>query len=109
MDLGINTLILAASTLHRLFFGLNPFWGAGPGNLRLTVIEQHCTKFLRTFISIIRGRANRNAVPEAGYFSHNADCITVSLEGSINLDGEIIHVNGPVTVDTSETLQFLRL
>jgi hypothetical protein len=31
------------------------------------------------------------------------------LEGSINLDGEIINVNGPVTVDTSETLQFLRL
>jgi diacylglycerol kinase (ATP) len=104
-----DTLILAASTLHRLFFGLKPFWGVGPGPLRLTVIEQHCSKFLRTFISIIRGRANRNAVPEAGYFSHNAHCITLSLEGSINLDGEIIHVNGPVTVDTSETLQFLRL
>lgn len=104
-----DTLILAASTLHRLFFGLKPFWGDGPGALRLTVIEQHCTKFLRTFISIIRGRANRNAVPESGYFSHNADCITLSLEGSINLDGEIIDVNGPVTVDTSETLQFLRL
>jgi diacylglycerol kinase (ATP) len=104
-----DTLILAATTLHRLFFGLKPFWGVGPGALRITVIEQHCTKFLRTFISIIRGRANRNAVPEAGYFSHNADCITLSLEGSINLDGEIIHVNGPVTVDTSKILQFLRL
>lgn len=104
-----DTLILAASTLHRLFFGLKPFWGVGPGAIRLTVIEQHCSKFLRTFISIIRGRANRNAVPEAGYFSHNADCITLSLEGSINLDGEIIHVNGPVTVDTSKILQFLRL
>lgn len=104
-----DTLILAASTLHRLFFGLKPFWGVGPGTLRLTVIEQHCSKFLRTFISIIRGRANRNAVPESGYFSHNADCITLSLEGSINLDGEIIHVNGPVTIDTSKSLQFLRL
>jgi len=104
-----DTLILAATTLHRLFFGLRPFWGVGPGVLRLTVIEQHCSKFLRTFISIIRGRPNHNAVPESGYFSHNAHCITLSLEGSMNLDGEIIQVNGPVTVDTSETLEFLRL
>jgi len=104
-----DTLILAATTLHRLFFGIRPFWGTGPGELRLTVINQHCSKFLRTFISILRGRPNRNAVPESGYFSHNAHCIALSLTGSINLDGEIIHVDGPVTVDTTESVQFLRL
>lgn len=104
-----DTLILAASTLHRLFFGIRPFWGQGPGELRITVINQHCSKFLRTFISILRGRPNRNAVPESGYFSHNAHCIALSLTGSINLDGEIIQVDGPVTVDTSESLRFLRL
>ncbi len=104
-----DTLILAATTLHRLFFGIRPFWGQGPGELRITVINQHCSQFLRTFISILRGRPNRNAVPESGYFSHNTHRIALSLTGSINLDGEIIHVDGPVTVDTSEHLQFLRL
>jgi len=104
-----DALILAASTLHRLFFGMQPFWGRGPGPLRLTVIDQHCSKFLCTFISIMRGRPSSNAIPESGYFSHNASCIELSLEGSINLDGEIIQVDGAVTVDTSDSLQFLRI
>ena len=96
-----DALILAVSTLHRLFFGMRPFWGDEPGQLRLTLVEQGCTRFLRTFISIARGRPNRNAVPGSGYISHNADRVQLALEGSLNLDGEIIDTAGP--------LQFLRL
>ncbi len=104
-----NALILVVSTLHRLFFGMRPFWGAGPGRLRMTLIEQHCTRFLRTFISIVRGRPNRNAVPQSGYISHNADRIQLSMDGGLNLDGEIIYARGAVSVDTTESLRFLRL
>lgn len=104
-----NALILAVSTLHRLFFGMRPFWGTGPGRLRMTLIEQHCTRFLRTFISIVRGRPNRNAVPQSGYFSHNADRIQLSMDGDLNVDGEIIHACGAVSIDTTESLRFLRL
>ncbi|MGB5339187.1 MAG: kinase, partial [Gammaproteobacteria bacterium] len=81
----------------------------GPGRLRMTLVEQHCTRFLRTFISIIRGRPNRNAVPQSGYISHNADRIQLSMDGGLNLDGEIIHARGPVSIDTTESLRFLRL
>jgi diacylglycerol kinase (ATP) len=104
-----DALILAVSTLHRLFFGMRPFWGTGPGRLRMTLIEQHCTRFLRTFISIARGRPSRNAVPQSGYISRNADRIELSMNGGVNLDGEIIHARGPVSIDTTETLRFLRL
>ena len=104
-----DVLILAVSTLHRLFFGMRPFWGAGPGRLRMTLIEQHCTRFLRTFISIVRGRPNRNAVPQSGYLSHNADRIQLSMDGGLNIDGEIIHARGAVSIDTTESLRFLRL
>ncbi len=104
-----DVLILAVSTLHRLFFGMQPFWGTGPGRLRMTLIEQHCTRFLRTFISIIRGRPNRNAVPQSGYISHNADRIQLSMDGGLNLDGEIIQARGTVSIDTTESLRFLRL
>lgn len=104
-----DTLILAVSTLHRLFFGMRPFWGTGPGRLRMTLLEQHCTRFLRTFISIARGRPNRNAVPDSGYISHNADRIHLSMEGGLNLDGEIIQAGGAVGIDTTESLRFLRL
>lgn len=104
-----DTLILVVSTLHRLFFGMRPFWGAGPGRLRMTLVEQHCTRFLRTFISIVRGRPNRNAVPHSGYISHNADAIHLAMDGGLNLDGEIIHARGAVSIDTTESLRFLRL
>jgi len=104
-----DVLILAISTLHRLFFGMRPFWGTGPGRLRMTLIEQHCTRFLRTFISIARGHPNRNAVPQSGYISHNADRIELSMDGDLNLDGEIIHACGTVSIDTTEPLRFLRL
>jgi diacylglycerol kinase family enzyme len=104
-----DTLILAISSLHRLAFGMRPFWGTDPGALRVTLMEQHCTKFLRTFTSIVRGKPNRNAVPESGYFSHNADQIRLSLQGKLNLDGEILDVAGPVTVSATPELEFLKL
>jgi len=104
-----DTLILAVSTLQRLAFGMRPFWGEQPGNLRLTLIEQHCSRFARTLLSIVRGRPNRNAVPESGYISHNADSIRLELDGKLNLDGEILVANGPVAVSATRQLDFLTL
>lgn len=107
-----NTLILAVSSLERLFFGMQPFWGEGPGPLRLTLIEQPSHRFLRTFISIARGRPNRHAIPQNGYFSHNAHTIRLDMQGSLNLDGEILHADpesGPVLISASAPISFLRL
>jgi diacylglycerol kinase (ATP) len=104
-----DTLILAMSTLQRLAFGMRPFWGREPGNIRVTLIEQHCTRFARTFISIIRGRPNNNAVPSSGYISHNAQKIRIELDGKLNLDGEILQANGPVEISASVPLEFLKL
>jgi diacylglycerol kinase (ATP) len=104
-----DTLILAISTLHRLAFGMRPFWGRGPGAVRLTLFAQGCSRFARTFISIVRGRPNRNAVPESGYFSHNAESIRLRLDGKLNLDGEILVVNGPLDISASRPLDFLTL
>lgn len=104
-----DTLILAISTLHRLAFGMRPFWGTGPAPIRVTVFRQGCSRFGRTFISIIRGRPNRNAIPESGYFSHNVAAIRLQLDGMLNLDGEILAVNGLVDIRASTPLDFLIL
>ena len=104
-----DTLILAISTLHRLAFGMRPFWGSGPGAIRLTLFEQGCSRFARTFLSIVRGRPSRNAVPASGYFSHNADAIRLCLEGKLNLDGEILVANGQIDISASKPLDFLTL
>ncbi len=104
-----DTLILAISTLQRLAFGMRPFWGRGPGRLRITLIEQHSSRFARTFFSIVRGKPNRNAVPASGYHSHNAGEVEIVLDGKLNLDGEILEPAGPVKVSASEELAFLQL
>jgi diacylglycerol kinase family enzyme len=104
-----DTLILAISTLHRLAFGMRPFWGKGPGGIRITLFRQGCSRFARTFFSIVRGRPSRNAVPESGYISHNADQIRLQLHGKLNLDGEILVAKGRVDISASRPLAFLTL
>ncbi len=104
-----NTLILAISTLHRLAFGMRPFWGQEPGLVRLTLIEQPCSAFARTFFSIVCGRPNHNAIPESGYFSHNARNMRIAMDGKLNLDGEILVANGLVDISASAPLDFLQL
>ncbi len=103
-----EALILAVSTLERLAFGMRPFWGEGSGALRLTLMEQGCSRFARTFTSIARGKPSRNAVPAQGYFSHNADRVQLWMEGEVNLDGEILPVHGQLEISATEPLTFIR-
>ncbi len=104
-----DTLILAVSTLQRLSFGMRPFWSREPGAIRLTLMEQGCTRFARTFFSIVRGHPNRNAVPASGYRSHNADRLGLAMSGKINLDGELVDVAHNARITASPPLEFLRL
>lgn len=104
-----DTLILAISTLQRLSFGMRPFWSNEPGEIRLTLMEQGCTRFARTFYSIVRGRPSAHALPGNGYHSHNANHMRLSMAGKINLDGELLDVASSVTIAASRTLEFLRL
>ncbi|KGE03990.1 diacylglycerol/lipid kinase family protein [Pseudohaliea rubra] len=103
-----DALILAVSTLERLAFGMRPFWGRGPGPLRLTLIEQHAARFLPTFLSIIAGRPSRRARADAGYHSHNAQQLELALAGDLNLDGELLTVRRCALIEASAALVFLR-
>lgn len=104
-----DTLILVVSTLQRLAFGMRPFWSQESGAIRVTVFEQGCSRFATTFFSIVRGRPNRNAVPTSGYSSFNANTMTLDMEGTLNLDGEMFDVVGPVDISASLPLEFLQL
>ena len=104
-----DTLILAISTLERLAFGMRPFWADEPGAIRLTLMEQGCSRFARTFLSIVRGRPNRNAVPASGYRSHNTQSIALGMTGKLNLDGEILDIEHSVEIRASQSLEFLVL
>ena len=107
-----DALIVAISSLQRLFMGMRPFWGTGPGPLRLSLIMEHPYQFLRTFLSIARGKPNRHATAENGYISHNADRISIKMQGSLNLDGEILsseHCDETISISASPAVTFIRL
>jgi len=104
-----DTLILAVSTLQRLAFGMRPFWGGEPGAIRLTLMAQGCTRFARTFVSIVRGKPSAHATASNGYHSHNANRMTLGMTGKVNLDGELLDVASAVEISASHTLEFLRL
>ena len=106
-----NALIVAVSSLRRLFLGMRPFWGTEDGPLQLSVIMEKPYKFLRTFISIARGKPNRHATAAKGYISHNSERITIGMQGSLNLDGEILNCgpNEEVIITASAPVTFLRL
>jgi hypothetical protein len=103
---------LIVSSLERLFLGLHPFWGQEAAPLHCTWIEKPTRKVLRAFPSVVRGRPNRHATPENGYFSHNAQQIRLWMDGLFTLDGEMHAASrecGPVTITTGGTLNFLRI
>ncbi|RRQ23002.1 kinase [Thiohalobacter thiocyanaticus] len=105
-------LILAASTLERLFLGIRPFWGQGDGALGLTTIRAGAAHFPRTFASILRGRPNRHASPGNGYESFRTAHFELDFDGQLNLDGELLAAGrscGPVTVTARGPFRFLRL
>lgn len=105
-------LILAASTLERLFLGIRPFWGEGPGALGLTTIRAGAAHFPRTFASILRGRPSRHASPGNGYESFRTARFELDFDGQLNLDGELLSAErsrGPVTVTARGPFRFLRL
>jgi len=104
-------VILVISSLERLFLGINPFWVGGPQPLRLTFVDEGATRFLSTFISIIRGRANRHAQAKNGYESYRAARAQFFFDGQFNMDGEIIPVSrdsGPARLSAEGPLSFVR-
>jgi len=104
-------VILVASSLERLFLGINPFWVGGRQPLRLTFVDEGATRFLSTFISIIRGRVNSHAQPKNGYQSYRAASARLSFDGQFNMDGEIIEVSrarGPAQLSAQGPLNFVR-
>ena len=107
----LKMVILVASSLERLFLGINPFWVGGRQPLRLTFVDEGATRFLSTFSSIIRGRANRHAQPQNGYQSYRAEQALISFDGQFNMDGEIIEVSrarGPAQLSAEGPLNFVR-
>jgi hypothetical protein len=108
----LDCLVLLVSTLERLFLGLYPYWGDEKAPLHYTALGTRPRHLLRTLPFILRGRKNRLAGPQNGYFSHNASRIELNLDSGFTLDGQLYipaDRREPTVVASGATAAFLRL
>ena len=101
-------LIVLISTLNRLFFGMQPYWGTEEGPLRYTEIAAEPKYLFRVIPSLFRWQKNRYATPENGFVSHNIHEVQLEIEGEFTLDGELYAVgHGPLTISAAGPVVFL--
>jgi len=81
--------LLIASTLDRLFAGMRPFWGQGPGGIRLTGIASGARRAAVSAPGILRGQPGSWVSPELGYSSHNAQRVEFQMNCGFTIDGEL--------------------
>jgi hypothetical protein len=107
-----SMLLLLVSSLERLFFGMHPYWGTEIGPLHYSMIREDASRFVRNLPSLLRGRPVHHATPAAGYRSHNIDAMTLQMNGSLTLDGEMFQIDettGPARISNGGALDFVRL
>ncbi len=82
------TLVMS-TTLHQLFFGINPFWGTEPAPVRVTTIASRARGLARAIPGILRGHPRPHVQPEAGYTSRNVDHAAFQIDCGLTIDGEL--------------------
>lgn len=103
-------IAIAVSTMERLILGLTPFWGSGPGPIRLTTVAAKPRRFSRVFLPLLSGRPPPDATPANGYRSVNARHIEIDMTGGFVLDGELydLQAGQPLHLDAGPEVTFVR-
>ncbi len=102
--------LLISSSLQRLFSGMRPFWGQGPGGARLTAISGNLQRLPIAAPGILRGKPGRHATSENGYTSYNAKRIDLRFDCGFTVDGELFAPQQGRTVEITadRTVPFVR-
>jgi diacylglycerol kinase (ATP) len=87
---GGEYLLLITSTLGRLFAGMRPFWGQGPGPVRFTSVATGSAHKPRAFQGILRGRPGSVVTEANGYTSRNVKHAELRLDCGFTVDGELV-------------------
>lgn len=103
------SLVLVTS-LNRLFFKLQPFWGQEPAPIRFTAITPEAKRTPRSILRILQGQSPCRDAEQAGYLSHNVSRLELQLDCGLLLDGELFAPKPGrmlrITID--QRLQFVR-
>ena len=82
--------LVISSSLRRLFARMQPFWGKGPGDVRLTTVETGAQRLGRAVPGILRGRPLPWVGPETGYESRNVHRADLKIDCGFTVDGELV-------------------
>ncbi|MEM7220277.1 MAG: diacylglycerol kinase family protein [Pseudomonadota bacterium] len=105
-----GALLFAGSTLDRLLVGVRPHWGQEPGSLRWTFVDR-AARIGRHLPGLLGAPGFSRPSTAAGYFSHNAEALTLDLAGSgYTIDGELYAPPAaPLEIDARQRFRFARL
>lgn len=103
-------LMVISTSLHRLFAGMRPFWGRGPGGVRFTAISSGAQRLSRAVPGILRGTPRPFVAEESGYLSRNVKCAEMRFDCGFTVDGELVMPEpGCVcTLTADDGVQFVR-
>jgi diacylglycerol kinase (ATP) len=82
--------LIIASSLQRLFLGINPFWGAENAPVRFTALTSGSKRTALAAPGILSGRPPAFVKSAAGYMSRNAKEVELRLDAGFTVDGETI-------------------
>jgi hypothetical protein len=99
-----------ATSLRRLFWRLDPFWGAGDAPVRFTCISNRAPGFLRSAPGILWGRPGALARTADGYTSRNVDRAVLRFDCGFTVDGETFseQPDEVVTLSGDHRIRFVR-
>lgn len=102
--------MIISTTLTRLFAGMRPFWGMGPGGVRFTAIATEARQIAKAAPGILRGKPRPMVSDEAGYTSRNVKRAEMRFDCGFTVDGELVRPEpGCVaSLTADDTVQFVR-
>lgn len=96
-------LLVMATTLDRLIFGLWPFWGRGSGGIRWLDIAAPPRRMLRGLVAMMLRRP-RPWMLRGGYRSGRGNAIRLILDQPFILDGEAFDARAGVLLSTASSV-----
>ena len=102
-------LLVLASTLDRLLYGLKPYWGEGKAPIHVTVIKKSPARLWVRLWPLMFGRGRQ--FPEDGYFSDDISDIKMKFDGKYVVDGELYPAakeHGPVHITAEKHIEILK-
>jgi diacylglycerol kinase (ATP) len=105
-----NFQVVMATTLKRLFLGIQPFWGQEAAPIRFTAIAAGAPRTPSVVIRVLCGYPPLNGTRDPAYTSRNVRLAELRLDCGLVVDGELFapEPGRAVRIETDQRARFVR-